>query len=73
MNVEIGIPRKGIHKWDFRCSVGFLQQIFKGKIISKKYFSRAGDEAPSRAYFTKITTLQKFSNIRFFESNFRKI
>jgi hypothetical protein len=66
MNVEIGIPRKGIHKWDFRSSVGFFQQIFKGKIISKKYFSRAGDEALICTCLTKQKNFQNFLTFPFF-------
>jgi hypothetical protein len=66
------ILRNGIHKWDFRCSVDFLQQIFKGKILSKKYFSRAGDEALI-TYLTKPKNFQNFLKSRFFKSNFRKI
>jgi hypothetical protein len=73
MNVEIGIPRKGIHKWDFRCSEGFLQQIFKGKIIGKKYFSRAGVEALIRTYLTKQKIYKNFLTFCFFKSNFRII
>jgi hypothetical protein len=41
MNVEMGlrgraIPRKGIHKWDFRCSVQFRASVLILTVLARK-------------------------------------
>ncbi len=36
MNVEIGTEEKGIHKWDFRCSVLKIPVLY---IISEQRYS----------------------------------